>query len=108
MIASVRKHREVLKRLHRARPLERRKIVKQVDCSLVKCLCTLCHQVLKGVIHLSKTDRSRLHKHRNVLRKLARPGESYKKKFEILQQGSGFLPLLLAPLITGIFSKIFN
>lgn len=109
MTRGIRKHKEVLKKLQRAKPSERRNILHNADCGLVKCLCTIVHNILNGVIHLKPCQRSKLQRYRHVLRKLALNGETWEDKKKIFTQtGGGFLPLLLAPLISTLFSKIFS
>lgn len=100
---------EVLRFLHKAKPQYRKAILKAADENLVRCLCECVHNTLKGRVRLSSVQQKKLSKHRNILRRLARKGESLKvKKKFIIQKGGAFLPLLLAPLITGVLGSIFN
>jgi hypothetical protein len=109
MPPSVRKHKEILKKLHKSKAAERKKILRGADCGLVKCLCSIAHNTLNGVIRLHPAQRTKLKKHRHILRKLAKNNQRWEHKKKLFtQSGGAFLPLLLAPLIAGIFGKFFN
>jgi len=90
---------------------QRRALLRTADKELVKCICECALNVLQGVVKLKNTEKIRLKKHRSVLRKLT--GETgnigwRSKKRTILQNGGSFLPILLAPLISTVFSKILG
>ena len=109
MTRTVKSHRDVLKKLHGANPAERRNILSNAGCGLIKCICEIVHNTLNGVIRLQPRQRRKLKRHTAVLRKLARSGDRWEEKKKIINQtGGGFLPLLLAPIITGLFSKLFG
>lgn len=97
-----------LKFLAQAHPQYRRALLKAADKNLVHCLCECVHNTLQGRVTLTAPQKSKLSKHKNLLRKIARKGDSFKTKKRLVQQGGAFLPLLLAPIISGIFSRIFD
>ena len=81
------------------------------DKPLVRCICECVLNVLQGVVKLSDSEKSRLRKHKLTLRKLIRAGDrgTWKsKKCVIVQNGGSFLPLLLAPIVGTLLSKIFG
>lgn len=106
-------------------------LLRAADKNLVRCICECILNILKGNIVLPGKDKKKLSKHKKVLRKLvdkintnrtAVPSQAgsttgkrkstldgwKKKKRILLQSGGGFLPLLIAPLISTFLSKILN
>ena len=65
---------------------------------LVKCICDISFNVLKGTAPISKQDKKRLSRHKSSLRKLIDRKLSLKKKRKVIQSG-GFLSVLLTATI---------
>lgn len=109
MSRTVIKNSELLRALHKLGPRECAALLKIVGDKQIHCICECVYNALIGKIPLSSNQKSRLTRHKNVLRKLVKSGEPIKKKRKLLvQQGGAFLPLILAPLITGVLSSIFK
>lgn len=92
---------------------QRRAILRTADKQLVKCICECTLNVLQGVVKLPDSDKRRLCKHKHVLRKLinrksTKPGNWQIKKRAIVQSGGSFLPILLAPIVGTLISKLFG
>lgn len=91
---------------------QRLALLRKADQKLIKYICECALNVLKGAVSLKSCQKNKLKKHKQVLRKLAtKPTgkNSWKKKKRVIvQKGGGFLPLLLAPVLDGIISTIFN
>lgn len=88
---------------------EQRKVVLKIaKRPLIKGICECALNTLKGNVHLSHQQKSKLLKHKNTLRKLVgkRPVSWQGKKRIILQRGEGFLTALLAPVLGTILSAI--
>ena len=88
-------------------------IVRTADKPLVKYICECVLNVLQGVVKLSDNTKRKLHRHKYALRKLSgsdRMGNAdwRNKKRAIFQSGGSFLPLLLAPILGTLISKIFG
>lgn len=89
-------------------------IVRTADKPLVKCICECVLNVLEGVVKLSDNTKRQLRRHKHALRKLSdtdRMGmrtDWRTKKRAIIQSGGSFLPLLLAPILGTLISKIFG
>jgi hypothetical protein len=99
----------VLTELHKAGPTKRKSILKSADCGLVKCLCELVHNTLRGAVPLKKSQKAKLGRHKKILRNIARKGSSWQKKRKIfVQSGGAILPLILGPLLGAVLSNIFN
>ena len=88
-------------------------IVRTADKPLVKCICECLLNVLQGVVKLRDNTKRKLRRHKYALRKLNgsdRMGNAdwRNKKRAIVQSGGSFLPLLLAPILGTLISKIFG
>jgi len=77
----------------------RKKLVKTAQKPVIDCVSECCHNVLKGNVHLTKAQKTKLHPTRQHLRQLASKSVSIQKKKRILNQKGGILPLLAAPLL---------
>lgn len=132
------RHAALLNAICHANIQEQRALLRTSDESLVKCICECALNVLHGVVKVKPSVKKRLSKFKNVLRQLAPPlptctrtrksqnggGKRHRdgatarkrrkfnwraKKRLMMQKGCGaFLPLLLAPIITGLFSRLFG
>lgn len=99
----------VLRFLQKAKPQYRRAILKAADKTLVHCICECVHNTLKGTVPLTQSQRKRLAQHKKILRRLVKRGESVSLKKKIInQRGGAFLPMILAPLITGVLGSLFK
>lgn len=105
----------LLEALRHADKNQRLAILKNADSKLIKYICECALNVLKGVVALKDCQKKKLKKFKNTLRKLASKGvkksrkSSWKKKKRILvQKGGSLIPLLLSPILDGIFSTIFS
>jgi hypothetical protein len=109
MPRTIKEHHEVLKELHKATPSKRKSILKTADCGLIKCLCEIVHNTLRGAVPLKKAQKTKLSRHRKILRNIARKGSTWQKKRKIfIQKGGAILPLVLGPLLGAILGNIFN
>ena len=78
---------------------KRRWLEKNLDDSLLICLCECSLNILNGNIPLLPKQKEQLAKHKECLRQLIDKKISKKKKKEILQDG-GFLGLVLGPIVS--------
>lgn len=102
-------HIDLLRVLHRARPPLRKAILKHADKALVYSICELCDNTLCGNVPLTPQQIQNLKKHKHILKRLAKRGESWaKKKKALAQKGGSFLPLLLSVLAPIIGKIIFG
>lgn len=102
-------HGELLRALHRASPAMRKSILKGADAGLIRNLVEITHNVIRGNVKLSKAQKSKLSRHKRVLRKIVKRGENWKsKKKVLLQKGGGILPLLLGPLLGSVLGSLFK
>ena len=105
MSARVRRHADTLAFLSKAKPSTCKAIIKGADKDLVNCFCECAHNILKGTVDLTKAQKTKLTRHKQGLRDIAKKSTTRKKKKEILQKG-GFLPALLAPLLAPVIAPL--
>lgn len=109
MTQSVKSNSDVLKFLCKAKPQHRRAILKVADKKLVSCICECVHNILNGNIPLTKNQKNKLYAHKKTLRKINKKGDTFKVKKKIIEQkGSGFLPLILVPILTAVLEKVLH
>ena len=101
----------VLRTLCHLNKNQRRALLKTADKNIVRGICECALNILHGVVSLSKQQKSKLKKYKNVLRKLVdvrkKSRKSWKlKKRLIVQKGEGFLPYILGPLISTLLSNL--
>lgn len=101
----LRKYSSLLKTLNSASPSTTKAIIQTSDRGLIDTLCDCCHNILKGNVPLTKAQKTRLHRHKRVLRKLTEK-QSLKVKKGLLQKG-GFLSALLGPVI-GVLGSLLS
>lgn len=91
---------------------QRKALIRNADKSLVKSICEIALNTLLGNVILKDSQKKRLKKHKRVLRKLVacknKKSNWQRKKRTILQSGGSFLPLLLAPIVDVLVSKLFS
>jgi hypothetical protein len=77
----------------------------------VKCICEVCMNILKGNVPLKKAQKAKLHRMKNIVRRLGKKNKKSslksKKKF-LIQKGGSLIPILLsliAPIISNLFTN---
>ena len=105
----------ILRTLYHLNRDQRKALLKTADKNIVRAICECALNVLHGVVYLSKQQKSKLAKFKNVLRKLVsvknrrRLKNNWKsKKRLIIQKSEDLLPVLLGPLISTLLSQLFN
>ena len=87
------------------KPFQKAVLEKSTD-DLIKCICDISCNVLKGTAPISKLNKNRLSHHKSSLHKLIDRKLSLKKKRKVIQSG-GFLSALLGAAIP-ILSSLFG
>lgn len=108
-----RKHGALLHALCHADADQRVALLRTADRALVRCICECALNVLNGVVALKPSQKKRLSKHKHVLRKLVstrgRGAFGWQgRKRTLVQSGGAFLPMLLAPIVGTLISKLFD
>ena len=91
--------------LAKANPSVCKTILRSADRDLLQCLSECALNILKGNVKLKPSDKARLTKYRQKLRKVADKRVSLKEKHKIVQTG-GFAPALLAPLLAPLIAPL--
>lgn len=81
-------------------------IISNSNKKFINCICECILNCLNGNVSLTKNEINRLKKYKNVLRKLLEKKSLKHKKKLLIQQGSGFLPILV-PSVLELLSRIF-
>jgi hypothetical protein len=86
----------------------RKELLKHIDSGLVKCICQCTSKILDGSLPTTPAERTKLRKHKKILRKLNRSDlSSSAKKGLIVQSGGGFL-LSLIPAVVGALASLIR
>jgi hypothetical protein len=106
MAQRVHSHRDILRVLQRASPQLRKAILKELEPSVVSTICEICHNVLNGAVPLTPRTKTKLSKHKTILRRLSQRGEGIKSKHKFLRlRGGAVLPLLLSIILAALSKK---
>ena len=80
-------------------------ILKGADKDLLQCLSECAHNILRGNVHLTPNQKAKLTKYKQKIRQVADKQTSLKTKQKTFQTG-GFLPALLAPLLSSVIAPL--
>jgi hypothetical protein len=105
---SVRKNLGALLRLRKASSKRRQKLLCDSDDSVVQSICEIAYNCLNNNIPLTEAQYKKLSPHKKTLRRLAKRGESIKRKRGVIRQCGGFLLPLLAPIIGILLQKVMQ
>jgi hypothetical protein len=101
------KYQKHLQLLSSCAPQLRKAILQNSNLDLIRCVCECCLNVLEGTVPVDKRTKTRLKRHRRLLRQLARGNLGLKsKKNLIVQSGGGFLLALLPAVISAITALV--
>lgn len=103
----VRQNLKELRRLSKANSKQRKVIINKANDDLIASICEIAHNTLNRNVPLSNKQFTKLRKHKHIVRRLSKKGESIKNKRKIIKQKGGFLPLLIAPLLAALATKLF-
>ena len=107
----LRRNFKYLKYLKKAKKHHRCSLLKTAPQELILCICDCVTNVLRGNVRLSAKQTKALRRHKAALRALVEKRKGLNKKRELLVQKGGFLPLLLAPILSaagGLLSDILR
>ena len=95
-----------LKPLCGAKPSLRKAVVEKFKEDLIRCICDISFNVLKGTASISQQHKNQLAKHKSSLRRLVDSKLPLEKKREIIQS-DGFVSALLGAAIS-ILGSLFG
>ena len=102
------KHAAILQALCHLSNEQRVAILKKADPKLIRCICECALNILRGNVTLKQAYKHRLKRHATILRRLADKNGSWKNKKRLIVQRGGFLPLLLAPILGTVLSRLIG
>lgn len=105
-MSSVKQHLAILQKLQSATPKIRSQILLKSNFKLIKTILECIHNTLIGNVPLKKTEKSKLNKYKNVLRRLKKCKKGLQHVKTTIVQNGGFLPALLAPVIGAVITHI--
>ena len=91
-----------------AKPPARRQLLVSASDELIKAIIEIALNTLNGNNKLSKSDKSKLSKHKSRLRALINPKFSLKKKRKLLIQKGGFIVPLLTSILSSVIGSIIS
>lgn len=86
----------------------RKAILNNSDADLIRTICEICLNTLRGNTQISKTHRNELKKYKTTIRSLGTSKLPLAARRNILVQKGGFLPLLLRTLLSGVIGKLLK
>lgn len=109
MVASrLRRNLEHLRHLKNAKKQKRASLLKSAQKDLILCICDCANNILRGNVQLRSKDKKALKRHKRALRALAERRKGIETKRKLLVQKGGFLPFLLAPILSAAGGLIGN
>ena len=82
-------------------------VLKGADKGLLNCLSECAHNILQGIVPLGVTQKKKLKKYKKELKLLRKKRSKASDKKKALQKG-GFLPALLAPIVTSVLGPLVS
>ena len=111
MSARLKRNWHLLHVLDKAKPQQRKAILKTANNDLVIAICEIVDNVLRGTVKLTPAQRKKLRRYKSALRILADKKICCKDKKGLVIQNGGFLPLVLAPALSvaaGILGEVIG
>lgn len=105
MSTRVKRQASILQALAKAHPHVCKAILKGADKDLLQCLSECAHNILRGNVPLTPNQKAKLTKYKQKIRQVADKQTSLKTKQKTFQTG-GFLPALLAPLLSSVIAPL--
>ena len=105
---TVKQHFHKLKALCHGKGKTRNALIRSLKSDEVRTICQCAANTLRGNVPLTKLQKTRLSRHKDTLRLLAKKKVSLKRKKKLLlQKGKGIFPFLLAPILSAVASTLF-
>lgn len=87
---------------------QRKALLAKADPALIRCISECALNILRGNVTLSSREKKRLKPYVRLLRRLAEKRTSVTSRKRAIIQKGGFLPLLLAPILSAILTSVIN
>jgi len=89
-----------LKSVAKSSKSQRRKLINGASADNIKAVAEIALNTLRGNVHLTPAQKTKLKRYKLKLRHLANKRLSAKHKKKLLVQNGGVLPLLVAPILS--------
>ena len=103
MSERIQKYIELLRLFRKATPAQQQLLIEIANGDFITALCECCYNANRGNIPFTTKTKKKLRKYAPTMRKLASKKDQYKtikQKRQLLLQEGGFLPALLAPIVS--------
>lgn len=107
MTNRVASHLSLLKKLKQCKPRCRKDLLKSGGKPLQLCLRECAVNILRGNVHLTKCQITKLKRYKKEIREIGKKKTSQKRRLEIEQKG-GFLPALIAPILGAVLGGLLK
>ena len=95
--------------LHGSSKSQEKELLKHLNPYTIKAICERTINIISRSIKESDQEKRKINKNCDKIRELVNPKTSSKKRKEILvQEGSAFLALLLAPILRSLVGSLLN
>ena len=97
----------VIKPINKMTPKKRKQFIACCNRETLNCLCECAKNILRGNIKLSRSQLSKLKKHKSAIRNITLKKTPLYTKRKLLQRG-GFISALIGPaisLLTSLFTR---
>lgn len=98
----------MLKTLSNSNSRKRKHLLCNASPLVIHGICAIISNILNGNFPISQSDREKLKRYKNVLRRLSKLSVPLYERRYILEQKGGFLSALLIPAISVIANLIAN
>jgi hypothetical protein len=105
MAAKIEKYIHLIKSIHNSSVDRSRHILEHVSGAVVKVICEMIYNILKGVVPLSDKEVARLRKIKQILKRLTLKSISIKNKRQIIVENIKSMKLIIGPVLR-YFSSI--
>lgn len=105
MSKRIKKYVETLNYLSKCDRRTGKSIINSANSELINCISDICYNMLRGNLKINSTQKTKLDKYKNNIRKIANKKATQKSKKELIQKG-GFLGAILAPLIGSLITPL--
>jgi hypothetical protein len=94
--------------LKKAKPILRNAIIKHAEPDVIQTINEIALNTLNGNNKICEKTKKCLSKYKKELRCLSCPKRSLTTKRKVIIQNGGFIPTLIASILTGVIGKIIE
>lgn len=105
----MKKYEWIIKNFHKIPKDLQYSIIKRLPPSLVKCICEICLNLIRGNVNTSNSQKQQLAKYKRIIRRLAQKSNNTSSKRKLLMSGKGIplIPILFS-VVSSLLTKIIG